>query len=181
MSFNLDESEKNLLKNIARDTLFEAVINGKKFEVDATELSQNLKTNVGAFVTLYKNKQLRGCIGIFEPNEPLYEVVRNMAISSAFHDTRFNPVSEDELEDIEIEISVLTPRKKISSLDDIDIGRDGIYIQKGSRSGTYLPHVATQMGWDAEEFVSSCALEKAGISFDEINEADIFTYQSIVF
>ncbi|MCW8837125.1 MAG: AmmeMemoRadiSam system protein A [Thiovulaceae bacterium] len=181
MNFTLDEGEKNLLKKIARDTLYEAVINSKKFEVDATEFSPSLKINVGAFVTLYKNKQLRGCIGTFEPKEPLYEVIRNMSISSAFHDTRFNPVTEDELDDIEIEISVLTPRKKINSLDEIIIGKHGIYIQKGSRGGTYLPHVATQMGWNVEEFVKSCALEKAGIGLDKIQDADIFIYESIIF
>ena len=177
--FSLNDNEKAILRKIAKDTLDEAVIGGKKFEVDSSNLPKNLKEHLGAFVTLYKNKQLRGCIGTFEPNQPLYEVVRDMAISSAFNDTRFKQVTNDELDSIEIEISVLTPRKKIKSLDEIVIGRHGIYIQKGSRSGTYLPHVATQMNWDVEQFVSSCAHEKAGIS--DYSDADIFTYESIVF
>lgn len=181
MDFSLDNNEKNILKGIAKQTLFEAVQNGKKFEVDADKLSDNLKLHLGAFVTLYKHKQLRGCIGIFEPSQPLYEVVRDMTISSAFNDTRFNPVSSEELGDIEIEISVLTPRKKINFIDEIEIGRHGIYVQKGSRSGTYLPHVATQMGWNVEEFLSSCSRDKAGLGADGYKDADIYTYESIVF
>jgi len=181
MDFSLDNREKSILKDIARHTLYEAVQNGKKYEVDADRLSDNLKLHLGAFVTLYENKQLRGCIGTFEPSQPLYEVVRDMTISSAFHDTRFNPVSGDELENIEIEISVLTPRKKINSIDEIEIGRHGIYVQKGSRGGTYLPHVATQMGWNVEEFLSSCSRDKAGLGSDGYKDADIYTYESIVF
>jgi AmmeMemoRadiSam system protein B/AmmeMemoRadiSam system protein A len=179
--FTLSEDEKSVLKSIAKQTLDEAVIKGVKHEVDASGFTQTLKADVGAFVTLYKNKQLRGCVGTFEPKQALYEVVRDMAISSAFHDTRFKPLTKDELEDIEIEVSVLTPRQKINSLDEIVIGKHGIYIQKGSHSGTYLPHVATQMGWNVEEFVKSCAFEKAGLSKDEYKDADIYIYESIVF
>ncbi len=181
MNFALDDNEKSILKEIAKQTLYDAVLNGKKHEVDPQGLPDNLKLHLGAFVTLYEHKQLRGCIGTFEPSQPLYEVVRDMAISSAFNDTRFYPVSKEELEDIEIEISVLTPRKKIDSIDEIEIGRHGIYIQKGTRGGTYLPHVATQMGWNVEQFLSSCSREKAGLGADGYKDADIFTYESIVF
>ena len=179
--FSLDERDKVILKKIAKDTLHKAVLEGVKLEIEEAELSAVLKQHVGAFVTLYKNHQLRGCIGRFEPDIPLYEVVRDMAISSAFHDNRFKPVSKDELKDIEIEISVLTPRKKIDSIDEIEIGRHGIYIQKDLRSGTYLPHVATQMGWDVEQFVRSCSSEKAGLDPDAYKEAELYTYESIVF
>lgn len=181
MDFRLSSNEKNVLRDIAKQTLYKAVLEGTKYEVDADGLSNSLKLNLGAFVTLYENKQLRGCIGTFEPSQPLYEVVRDMTISSAFNDTRFNPVSSEELDSIEIEISVLTPRKKISSIDEIEIGKHGIYIQKGSLGGTYLPHVATQMGWDVEEFLSSCSRDKAGLSADGYKDADIYIYESIVF
>jgi AmmeMemoRadiSam system protein A len=104
-----------------------------------------------------------------------------MAIAAAKDDSRFEDVTADELKDINIEISVLTPRKKIDKISEIEVGRHGIYIQKDFKSGTYLPHVATQMGWDSEEFVRNCAMEKAGLDSNEIKDAIIFTYEAIVF
>ena len=104
-----------------------------------------------------------------------------MAIAAAQHDTRFLKVSPLELENIKIEISVLTPRKKIKSLDEIEIGKHGVYVKKGMKSGTYLPHVATQMNWNTQQFVQSCAIEKAGMTTEEMAEMELFTYEAIVF
>jgi len=179
--FFLNNEEKKELLNIAKLAVFEATLNHKKIEIDSDKISAKLKLNLGAFVTLYKNGNLRGCIGRFEPNEPLYKVIIDMAIASAQNDTRFDVLSVNELDDITIEASVLTPRKKIESIDEIEIGKHGIYVQKGSQTGTYLPHVATQMGWNVEEFVNSCAKEKAGISFKNYEELELFTYEAIVF
>ena len=179
--FSLDLNEKEELLNIAKSSLHEAIKNNKKLQIDEAKVSQKLKLPIGAFVTLYKNGDLRGCIGRFEPDQPLYSVVVDMAIASALHDTRFNKVSVDELQEIKIEISILTPRKKINSIDEIVIGKHGIYVKKGSKNGTYLPHVATQMGWNVEEFIKHCAIEKAGINSNEINDIEIFTYEAIVF
>ena len=104
-----------------------------------------------------------------------------MAIASAIHDTRFKQVSEDELENIDIEISVLTPRKQIYSLDEISLGKSGIYIESGLKHGTYLPHVATQMNWSKQEFVDSCAYDKAHLTKEEYKRAKFYTYDAIVF
>jgi len=104
-----------------------------------------------------------------------------MAISAATQDYRFPVVSLNELNEIEMEISVLTPLKKISSIDEIELGRDGIYIIKGSRSGTFLPQVATDTGWNLEEFLGHCARDKAGIGWDGWKDAEIYIYQAIVF
>ncbi len=179
--FFLSDDEKQELLKLAKLSLYEATINHQIIKVDKEKISPKLHQHLGAFVTLYKDGKLRGCIGRFEPNQSLYSVVIEMAIAAAQNDTRFQVVSEDELEDIKIEISVLTPRKKINSIDEIKIGRDGIYVQKGFQSGTYLPHVATQMNWSAEEFVNSCAREKAGINFNSYEELELFTYEAIVF
>ena len=179
--FFLNETDKKELREIAKLSLYEATINNKKVLIDESRLPSKLKEPLGAFVTLYKNKKLRGCIGTFEPDEPLYKVVMDMAVASAKFDNRFQEVTPDELKDIEIEISVLTPRKKINSLDEIVLGRHGIYIQKGVKNGTFLPHVASQMNWSVEEFVGNCAKEKAGISFDGYKDAEIFTFEAIVF
>ena len=179
--FYLTDKEKEELLNLAKLSLYESTIKNKRVEVDESTISPKLKQHVGAFLTLHNYKLLRGCIGQFEPNQPLYKVVLEMAISAARFDRRFTPVTEEELENIDLEISVLTPRKKINSLDEIKIGRDGIYITKGDKNGTYLPQVATDMNWSVEEFVRSCCEEKAGISSNDCKNAEIFTYEAIVF
>ena len=178
--FFLTQSEKEELLEIARLALYEAIIDKKRVHIDPNVVSAKLKQHLGAFVTLNKNHNLRGCIGRFEPNQPLYEVVVDMAIASALHDTRFNKVTQEELKEIKLEISVLTPRKKIASLDEIVIGKHGIYIQKGHKNGTFLPHVASQMNWGVQEFVEACATSKAGIKIEEIKDAELFTYEAIV-
>jgi AmmeMemoRadiSam system protein A len=179
--FFLTKEEKKQLLEIAKLAIYEAVINNKKVFIDESRLSAKLKLPLGAFVTLYKKQRLRGCIGRFEPNEPLYSVVVDMAIAAAFNDPRFQKVIQEELENIELEISVLTPRKKINSLDEIVIGKHGIYIQKGEKTGTFLPHVATDMNWGVKKFVEECATSKAGITKEEIIKAELFTYEAIVF
>ncbi|MFA6136531.1 MAG: AmmeMemoRadiSam system protein B [Sulfurimonas sp.] len=179
--FFLNETEKKELREIAKLSLYEATINNKKVSIDESRLPSKFKEPLGAFVTLYKNGRLRGCIGTFEPDEPLYKVVMNMAVASAKFDSRFQEVTPDELKDIEIEISVLTPRKKINSLNEIVLGKHGIYIQKGAKNGTFLPHVASQMKWSVKEFVGNCAKEKVGISSDGYKDAEIYTFEAIVF
>ncbi len=179
--FNLNNEEKKKLLNISRETLEMFVKENKIPDVNENELTENLKQNCGAFVTLYLNKQLRGCIGRFEANEPLYQVVQQMTVASASEDYRFYPVAEDELKYIDIEISVLTPLKKINSIDEIQLGKNGIYIKKGFRSGTFLPKVATETGWTKEEFLGHCAQDKAGIGWDGWKDAELYTYEALVF
>ena len=179
--FSLDEHEKKELLELAKLSLYEITLHHKKLQIDETKISPKLKKHLGAFVTLNKNGNLRGCIGRFEPNEPLYKVIIDMAIASAIHDTRFKQVSKDELENIDIEISVLTPRKQIYYLDEISLGKNGIYIESGLKSGTYLPHVATQMNWSKQEFVDSCAYDKAHLTKEEYKRAKFYTYDAIVF
>ncbi|WP_415395976.1 AmmeMemoRadiSam system protein B [Sulfurimonas sp. CS5] len=179
--FFLTLKEKQELLNIANLSLYQAIANKKKLVVDESKISPKLKEHLGAFVTLHKNKILRGCIGTFGPDKPLYKVIVDMTIESALHDTRFKEVKQSELKDIKIEISVLTPRKKISSLDEIVIGKHGIYIKKGSKTGTYLPHVATEMKWDTKEFVGNCSEEKVGIGYNGYKDAELFIYEAIVF
>jgi len=90
-------------------------------------------------------------------------------------------VKKDEFDDIEIEISVLTPMKKINSIDEIVLGKHGIYIRKGMSSGTFLPQVAAETGWTKEEFLGHCAKDKTGIGWNGWKDADIFIYEAIVF
>ena len=180
-TFTLNDEEKKELKELAKLALYEAVLHNKRIQIDASKLSPKLSKHLGAFVTLKEHGQLRGCIGRFEPDQPLYEVIIDMAISASRYDNRFTPVTPDELKDIEIEISVLTPRRRVNSVNDVIVGKHGIYVSYGGRNGTYLPQVATDMGWNAEQFVYSCCAEKAGIPPQHCKDAELYVYEAIVF
>ena len=104
-----------------------------------------------------------------------------MALAAAFEDTRFSPVRLNELNEIEIEISVLTPLKRIHSPDEFELGKQGIYMIKGRNSGTFLPQVAAETNWNKEEFLGHCARDKAGIGWDGWKDADLYTYEALVF
>ncbi len=175
------EDKINLLK-IARQTLEEKIKHGRLPEIDTSGFSKTLLEPAGAFVTLHTaGGQLRGCIGRFQPDEPLYLVVRDMAVAAALQDYRFPPVTPGEVDDLDIEISVLTPLKRIHSIDEFKLGRDGIYMVKGGRSGTFLPQVADETRWNKEEFLGHCARDKAGIGWDGWKNAELYTYRAIVF
>ena len=104
-----------------------------------------------------------------------------MAIASSTQDYRFTPVAPDEIPELEIEISVLTPMRRIFSVDEIELGTHGIYIRKGQNSGTFLPQVATETGWTKEEFLGHCAQDKVGIGWNGWKGAELFVYEAIVF
>jgi len=135
----------------------------------------------GAFVTLNKHGRLRGCIGHMIDDTPLNRTVGLMAMQAAFHDRRFQPVTLDELDDIEIEISVLTPYELIDEPDDIVLGRDGIVLRKNGRSSVYLPQVAPEQGWTLEETLNHLSM-KAGLPQDAWRSgAQLLTFQAEVF
>jgi AmmeMemoRadiSam system protein B/AmmeMemoRadiSam system protein A len=180
--FTLTEEQKKLLLDVARDEL--AGITGAKSDIKLPPedvLDKELGAHAGAFVSLYNNGQLRGCIGQFIGNKPLWRTVREMTDASATRDTRFYPVRKDEFKDVKIEISVLTPLKKINDISEIELGKHGIYIKKGYYTGTFLPQVATKTGWTLEEFLGHCARDKAHIGWDGWKDAEIYTYEAIVF
>jgi AmmeMemoRadiSam system protein A len=104
-----------------------------------------------------------------------------MALAAAFEDTRFDPLKLDELENVEIELSVLTPMQRLHDSKQLVLGRDGIYIKKAGHSGTFLPQVATNTGWTLEEFLGHCSADKAGLGWDGWRNAELYTYQALVF
>jgi MEMO1 family protein len=179
--FKLSTKDKKDLLTLARITVTQYVKNRTTSEIDEKRLSSILKTNCGAFVALKKHGDLRGCIGRFDASEPLYRVVQEMAIASSTQDTRFLPVESNEVPELEVEISVLTPMRRIQSISEIDLGKHGIYIRKGFRSGTFLPQVATETGWTKEEFLGHCSQDKAGIGWDGWKDAELFVYEALVF
>jgi MEMO1 family protein len=176
----ITRSEKNELFKIAETSIRTMLYENKRFVPDEKNMSGNLKKQLGAFVTLKVNGALRGCIGRFISSDPLYMVVRESALSSAFEDPRFTPLTKEEFEKTEIEITVLGPLKKINDISEIVLGKHGIYIKKGMRSGTMLPQVATENHWTVEEFLGYTSRDKAGIGWTGWKEAEIFIYEGVV-
>jgi len=177
----LTEEEKITLLKIARKTLEEYLSSGKISDFNVR--SERLKKIQGAFVTLNENSSLRGCIGNIIGREPLWQTVRDMAIEAALHDPRFPSVKYNELKNIDIEISVLTPLKKVSSPDEIVLGKHGVIVKRGFKQGVYLPQVATETGWSKEEFLSSLCYSKAGLQPDAWKDKDteLYVFEAIVF
>ncbi len=178
--FSLNFEEKQWLLERSHKTL-EAIVDGNEPEEPADVISTNLQAHVGVFVSLYKDGNLRGCIGNFEGEAPLWKQVDQMTESAAMQDPRFYPVTRDEVKNMVVEISVLTPKRKINDIREIVPGKHGIYLRKDGRSGTFLPQVAANTGWSREELLGHCAKDKAGLGWDEWKDADIFVYEALVF
>ena len=179
--FVLSDEDKRLLKEIALQSIKDS-LDGKPLAQPTLDSQlEKLNSKCGAFVSLHKHGRLRGCIGHFGEDIPLHEIVAEMARAAAFEDPRFSPVRREELEDIDIEISVLTPMRRIQSLDEFELHRHGIYIRKGYRSGTFLPQVADEVNWTKEEFVGHCSQDKAGLGWDGWKDAELYVYEAIVF
>lgn len=182
------------LIQFARDNIEYFLKNSKRIVIPEV-LKEKYKENYGAFVTLnthnVKGNPLRGCIGYIEPRFPLYDVIHKVSISSATEDTRFSSVSIDEMYNITIEISILTPPKIIEVstsneyLEKIVIGRDGLIVERGMRRGLLLPQVPIDQdrNWDVETFLNhTCS--KAWLSSDawkDIKETKIYSFQAIIF
>lgn len=180
--FSLTDAERQTLLAIARRSIEGAFVRDSIADSwSGSELTPTLQTKTGAFVTLNEGGHLRGCIGHFGEDVPLYKAVASMAVAAAFEDSRFPQVSKAELSFIEIEISVLSPLKRIADIAEFHYGREGIYMAKGGRSGTFLPQVADEVNWTKEEFLGHCAQDKAGIGWDGWKTADLYTYEAIIF
>jgi AmmeMemoRadiSam system protein A len=171
--------EQKILLQIARESIVEAVSGGTVGGKQAG--SGNLLLKRGCFVTIKMHGRLRGCIGVFTSDKPLYATVREMAVAAATRDPRFYPLKKEELGDIDLEISVLSPLKKIKSVEEIQVGSHGLYIEKILFRGVLLPQVASEQGWDRTTFLEQTCL-KAGLESDAWkNEADIYIFSAQVF
>ncbi|OGP55804.1 MAG: hypothetical protein A2Y65_01775 [Deltaproteobacteria bacterium RBG_13_52_11] len=169
VDLGLNAEEKRTLHEIARTVIWNKV-SGKevpKFQVT----SERLKELRGAFVTITEKGRLRGCIGHIKGTKPLYKTVEEMAEAAALQDPRFSPVTKNELKDLAIEISVLTPFKQITDVSEIEVGKHGIYIEQGFYSGLLLPQVATEYGWDRNTFLEQTC-RKAGLPPNAWKEKD---------
>jgi AmmeMemoRadiSam system protein A len=159
----LEEPDRNELLRLARATLEIYLTGGTTLQYRAE--GQGLHAHAGAFVSLHHGEDLRGCIGQLIADQELFRIVQHCVISAATEDSRFSPVTHEELPDLNIEISVLTPLRLMEDIQEIEIGKVGIYVTRGSRRGLLLPQVATQYNWDRETFLSQTC-RKAGLPLD---------------
>ena len=176
----LNAHEKQVLLAIARQAVRQGVLTGEEYIEPREEKALNQRN--GCFVTIKQHGKLRGCIGNFQSELPLFREVARMALASATHDPRFYPMKETDLESFSIEISVLSPLRKVDSTDEIEVGKHGIYIEKGYYRGVLLPQVASEHGWDRTTFLRQTCV-KAGLPTNawEADDAEIYVFSAQVF
>jgi MEMO1 family protein len=179
--FSLGSKDKEALIRLAKKSVETVVREKKLYEPPVSEYPELLEER-GAFVTLKEKGELRGCIGLITPEKPLYLSVRDAATFAAVRDPRFSPVTARELPDLEYEISVLTPFRRVFDVKEIRVGRDGLMMIRGSNEGVLLPQVPTEQGWDRKTFLEETCL-KAGLPRQAWQDeaTDIFAFSAIVF
>jgi AmmeMemoRadiSam system protein A len=178
----LTPEEKRELLEIARESIAHALVRGRGAEHvhgSGREYRGGLAEPSGAFVTIRMGEDLRGCIGYIETTMPLGEVVSEVAVKAATEDPRFMPMTQGELARATLEVSILSPLKLVASVDEIEVGRDGLLLELGRHRGLLLPQVATEYGWDRERFLEYTA-RKAGLPSDAWKdpEAKIYSFSA---
>jgi AmmeMemoRadiSam system protein B/AmmeMemoRadiSam system protein A len=174
----LDSLDKVSLLKLARRSI-EQFLTSETLPLPRN-LTPLMNSKRGAFVTLTKQGELRGCVGSMLDNSSLYDVVGKMALQAAFNDNRFHPLEYNELSQVDIEISVLTPLVKIKNTSEIVLGRDGVVIKKGGKQAVFLPQVAKEQGWTKEQFLTQLCY-KAGLDAFDLDTSTLFTFRADVF
>jgi len=182
MAFIINPEEKQILLDQARDSILSKFEKRQCKEPKEGEMTGALQAPCGAFVTLHKNGDLRGCIGRMTSNSPLLETVRDMARESAFGDPRFPPLQREELDKCVIEISVLSPMSVCSDPKEVKVGVHGLLLRRGGRSGVLLPQVPVEQGWNLQEYLDYICI-KAGLppKSYEAPDATLYTFTAEVF
>ncbi|MEZ4598826.1 MAG: AmmeMemoRadiSam system protein A [Syntrophotaleaceae bacterium] len=180
MDTPLKSREKEILLDIAREAIASVVSTGSMYVEPREEKALNIRR--GCFVTITCQGQLRGCIGNFQSELPLFMEVAEMAAASATKDPRFYPMRAEDLEDFDLEISVLSPLKKIEKPEEIKVGIHGIYLEKGYHRGVLLPQVALEYGWDRDSFLQQTCT-KAGLPQEawRAEDCEIYIFSAEVF
>ena len=180
MDRELNAHEQQALLAIARQAIIHGVQTGQEYIEPREEKALNQRN--GCFVTIKQNGQLRGCIGNFQSELPLFKEVAQMAQASAAKDPRFYPLKENDLDNFTLEISVLSPLQKIDDIEEIEVGKHGIYIEKSFYRGVLLPQVALEHNWDRLDFLKQTCI-KAGLPTDawKSDDSDIYVFSAQVF
>ena len=180
VEYALNAKEKATLLSIARKSI-ESWVRTNTIYIEPRE-EKSLNNRSGCFVTIKQNGQLRGCIGNFQSELPLFKEVAEMAASSATKDPRFYPMKEADLDNFSLEISVLSPLLKIDDINEIEVGKHGIYLEKGYYRGVLLPQVATEHHWDRDTFLKQTCI-KAGLPTDawKAEDTEIYIFRAEIF
>jgi hypothetical protein len=180
MAEKLNNKQKNALLAIARQAIEKSVREGKPDPEPPND--PVLHERRGCFVTIRQKGDLRGCIGVFSSEKPLYREVAEMAASAATRDPRFHPMREEDLDDFTLEISVLSPLEEAESPEQIEVGVHGIYLERGYSRGVLLPQVATEYGWDRTTFLEQTCV-KAGLPRDawKANDTRLYIFSAEIF
>lgn len=177
----LSAHDREELVRIAREAIEASAADRSSPPEGPAKCSADLEADSGAFVSIYRRGRLRGCVGLFTSADPLWKTVSGMAAASASQDPRFDPVGPEELAELDIEISVLSPLREVKDISEIEVGRHGIYILKGRSRGCLLPQVAVEHGFDRETFLSETCL-KAGLAPDAWKEgATVLVFEAEIF
>ncbi|MCK9582236.1 MAG: AmmeMemoRadiSam system protein A [Endomicrobiales bacterium] len=178
--FMISQESKDFLLKVARESIESFLKGGLKKNMKTNDVQLN--TNAAVFVTLMKNNNLRGCIGTTAAYKPLYKAVAQMAVAAAIEDTRFNEVGLEELNDIKIEISVLSPLARVKSAEKIRRNIDGVMVKKENRSGLFLPQVWKELP-NKEDFLSELCSQKAGLESDAWKDesTELYTFSVVSF
>lgn len=176
----LSDEDKRFLLRLARDSMA-AFAAGETFR-DPADVPEGVRAVQGAFVSLHKSGQLRGCIGYVKGIKPLWQAVRDLAVEASAHDPRFAPVRPREIEEVDVEVSVLGLLERIKGPAEVEIGTHGLFIRSAGRSGLLLPQVATEHAWDAAKFLEQTCW-KAGLPPDEWQDpkAELYRFGAAVF
>jgi len=175
---DLSAADRRRLLELARESVAARAGGGAPPAVPDTPA-----VKAGAFVTLHRDRQLRGCIGSLETDRPVAEIVRQSAAAAAAEDPRFPPVTLEEIGALDVEVSVLGPLEPLDPVDPagVEIGRHGLVVEEGLRRGLLLPQVATEWGWDATTFLSQACV-KAGLPADAWRRgARVYRFEAVVF
>jgi AmmeMemoRadiSam system protein A len=179
----MNDNQRQTLLKTARDTVEAVITSGAVPKPESND--PELNAHCGCFVTLKNQGRLRGCIGQFTSEVPLVELAVEMAKASATGDPRFfaDRITAGELDELDIEISVLSPLKRTDEPLGLRLGVDGIYIKRGCASGCFLPQVATETSWSKEEFLSYCCAHKAGLPADAWKDptTEVYLFTAEVF
>lgn len=184
---NLSERHGDLLVKRAKKTVYDFLVKNTQNTPDK-EFESEFSFESGVFVTITRENHLRGCIGFPMPHKKLYEALDEAAIAAATQDPRFLPITEEELDDITFEVTVLTPPILITAnkpeeyLQEIRVGRDGLIVKNSSNSGLLLPQVPVEYGWNAEEFLRHTC-QKAGLEQDcwKRHDTEVLRFEGIIF
>jgi uncharacterized protein len=179
MEHKLTAGEKTFLIRIAREAIMSSL---EKGEIPRNEsATPRLEEKRGCFVCIKIDGKLRGCIGNFISDKPLHQLVQEMAVAAATRDPRFYPMKKKDLANFDLEISVLSPLQKVTSIEDVQVGVHGLYIEKNFARGVLLPQVAVEYGWDRDTFLGQTCV-KAGLNPDDWKEgATIYRFSAEVF